>query len=478
MSVNAPLDEGLERVWRHAVPYLGVRDNLRHTRYCCHFARTLLALHPEARAEVVMPAIVLHDVGWSTVPEDTLMLAFGPRARHPELLRQHEAEGARIASDILSLCGYPADLITAVTAIVDGHDTHEGARSIEDAIVRDADKLWRYTPFGLETVRGWFGHSAEEQIALLAEWQGRRFFTAAGRTMAAGLLAGLTAAADAVGATSPSSASERIVIPPDWAPGRTLRDLAARQRIIIFVGLPGVGKSLLVQQLALMAQAEGRHVHLLQWDVTRAAFERPEILARFPEVDGVTHAAIRQGVGAWARHAVHAWQARYSGDEHLLIVEAALIGNRLRELTIARPDAVEPLLSGPRTTVVLPVPTAPIRRAIEAARVRSIANPRHVRESADAPPDLMRGLWRDVFREAHRLGLTADETETYSADVYRTVYERWLGDRRVETLVIDRMLDAGGSVYELEGIVSELVATPDEVADIMSRSDVVSAVAT
>ena len=46
MSVNAPLDEGLERVWRHAVPYLGVRDNLRHTRYCCHFARTLLALHP------------------------------------------------------------------------------------------------------------------------------------------------------------------------------------------------------------------------------------------------------------------------------------------------------------------------------------------------------------------------------------------------------------------------------------------------
>jgi len=478
VNVNAPLDEGLERVWRHAVPYLGVRDNLRHTRYCCHFARTLLALHPEARAEVVMPAMVLHDVGWSTVPEDKLMLAFGPRGRHPELLRQHEVEGARIASEILSLCGYPGDLIADVTAIVDGHDTHEGARSMEDAIVRDADKLWRYTPFGLETVRGWFGHSEEEQIALLADWRERRFFTDAGRTMAAGLLAGLTAAADAVGTTSPSAASERIVIPSDWQPGRTLRQLAAQQRIIILVGLPGVGKSLLVQQLALMAQAEGRHVHLLQWDVTRAAFERPEILARFPEVNGVTHAAIRQGVGTWARRAVQIWHDEYSGDDHLLIVEAALIGNRLRELTIARPDAVEPLLSGPRTTVVLPVPTAAIRRTIEAARVRSIANPRHVRESADAPPDLMRGLWREVFREAHRLGLTAEQTEDYNADVYRTVYERWLGDRRVETLVIDRMLDAGGSVYELAGIVSELVATPDEVAGIMSRPDVVSAVET
>ena len=35
-----------------------------------------------------------------------------------------------------------------------------------------------------------------------------------------------------------------------------------------------------------------------------------------------------------------------------------------------------------------------------------------------------------------------------------------------------------GSVYELSGIVSELVATPDEVADIMSRPDVVSAIET
>lgn len=161
-----------------------------------------------------------------------------------------------------------------------------------------------------------------------------------------------------------------------------------------------------------------------------------------------------------------------------MIVEAALIGNRLRELTIARPDAVEPLLAGPRTTVVLPVPTAAIRRTIEAARVRSIASPRHVRESADAPPDLMRGLWREVFREAHRLGVTTEQTEDYNAEAYRTVYERWLGDRRVETLAIDRMLEAGGSVYELDGVVSELVATPDEVAEIMSRDDVVSAVET
>jgi len=104
-----------------------------------------------------------------------------------------------------------------------------------------------------------------------------------------------------------------------------------------------------------------------------------------------------------------------------------------------------------------------------------MANPRHIREAADAPPDLIRGLWRDVFREAHRLGLTGNESDDYNADAYRAVYERWLRDRHVETLVVDRVLDTGSSVYELEGIVSELVATPEDVAAIMSRPDVVSA---
>jgi hypothetical protein len=474
MSMHRAIDDGLEQVWRHAEPYLRVRDNLRHTRYCCHFARALLASHPEARAEVVMPAMVLHDVGWSVVPEDQIMLAFGPRATRPDLRRRHEVEGARLAAEILGACGYPHDLIVDVTTIVDGHDTHDTARSIEDAIVRDADKLWRYTPFGLETVRTWFGHSEDEQMALLTDWSERRFFTDAGRTMATGLLAGLSAARDRRTA-APRSLLERIIIPADWGPGRTLRALAARQRIILLAGLPGVGKSLLVQQITLMAQTAGRQVHLLQWDVTRAAFERPEILARFPEVDGVTHAAIRQGVGAWARGAVQSWHERFAGGEHLLIVEAAIIGNRLRELAVARHDEVEELLSGPLTTVILPVPTAGVRRAIEDARVRTMANPRHVRESSDAPPDLMRGLWRDVFREAHQLGLTAEQADDYNADAYRAVYEHWLRDRQVETLVIDRVLDTGTSVYEVEGIVSELVATPDEVATIMSWPEVVAA---
>jgi hypothetical protein len=352
------------RVWRHAAPY-PVRDNLRHTRYCCHFAR---ATRPasERPAEDRRCRRWCFDVGWSTVPDDKLMLAL-VHGRHPNCFVSTKSR-AHVLPGHLSLCGYPPDLVSAVTAIVDGHDTHDGARSIEDAIVRDADKLWRYTPFGLETVRGWFGHSADEQLELLTEWRDRRFFTDAGRTMAVGLLAGLSAAGDVSGTASPASASERIVVPSDWQPGRTLRDLAARQRVIILVGLPGVGKSLLVQQLALMAQAEGRQVHLLQWDVTRAAFERPEILARFPEVDGVTHAAIRQAVGTWARGAVHAWHEAYSSDAHVLIVEP-----RSSAIDFVVDHHASRAVESPSEARTTRFCRATPSSTIQAARVRSIA---------------------------------------------------------------------------------------------------------
>ena len=62
------------------------------------------------------------------------------------------------------------------------------------------------------------------------------------------------------------------VIPRDWDAGAALEQLAARQSVVILAGLPGVGKSLLLQQLARMARAAGRQVSLLQWDVARRAF--------------------------------------------------------------------------------------------------------------------------------------------------------------------------------------------------------------
>jgi len=190
------VDQKHEAIWQQAKPFLGVRSNDVHTEYCYRFARALCGLHPEADAEVVLPAILLHDIGWSTVPADRILESFGPRTRYPELRRQHEVEGARMAREILAEVGHPAVQLEAIVEIIDGHDTRDHALSLEDGLVKDADKLWRYTPFGLETVGQWFGHSTSQQLDLLEEWCRTRFFVDTARHMAVGMLTGLRAEAE------------------------------------------------------------------------------------------------------------------------------------------------------------------------------------------------------------------------------------------------------------------------------------------
>src|SRR6266542_1686672 len=115
--------------------------------------------------------------------------------------------------------------------------------------------------------------------------------------------------------------SAELVLPRDSALYQTVTGAAREQRCVFFAGLPGVGKSLLIQQTALLATEAGRLVHLLQWDVARGAFETSAILARYPEVDGITHAAIRKAAGFWVRAAVHRWDGTYADPDHLLFVE-------------------------------------------------------------------------------------------------------------------------------------------------------------
>ncbi|HET6269482.1 MAG TPA: hypothetical protein VFE00_05325 [Arthrobacter sp.] len=62
------LDPELAAIWELASPFLKVRDNDAHTLYAFGLACALLDAHPEADAAVVLPAIMLHDIGWSQVP--------------------------------------------------------------------------------------------------------------------------------------------------------------------------------------------------------------------------------------------------------------------------------------------------------------------------------------------------------------------------------------------------------------------------
>ncbi len=255
-----------------------------------------------------------------------------------------------------------------------------------------------------------------------------------------------------------------LILPQGSALYRRVSHLVTSQRLLMFVGVPGVGKSLMLQQAAHLAQAEGRLLHQMQWDVSRTAFElHPYVLERYPETEGATHPMVRKAVGLWAREALNEWHQTYPEAEHLLLGEVPLIGNRFIELVRMAPDDVEPLLAANTTTFVVPAPSKEIRAAIEAARAASIANPRDEHEKWDAPPNVLQMVWDDVYNMAYRTGITTETTSAYSPEVYLRVFDTLLAKRNSTNILIDMHLHPTESAYVLPPIVSELRADPDQV---------------
>ena len=180
-------------LWQAARPFLDVRDNDQHTLVAYGVARALLREVPEAQESVVLPAILLHDVGWKRVPQDQLLNAIGRNPSRPDLVRAHELYGVEIARDILSGLRPEGVDIDAVLAIIDGHDTDKSARSVNDAVMKDADKGWRTTPHGMRIIRGWYGWSLAEYIDMVTHVSNPHLLTAPGRAMAEGFTASLRA---------------------------------------------------------------------------------------------------------------------------------------------------------------------------------------------------------------------------------------------------------------------------------------------
>ena len=64
--------------------------------------------------------------------------------------------------------------------IIDGHDTRDRPHNLNDRIVRDADKLWRFEVTGISVACDWFGQTPhayadrlEEQVGILETELGR-----------------------------------------------------------------------------------------------------------------------------------------------------------------------------------------------------------------------------------------------------------------------------------------------------------------
>jgi hypothetical protein len=173
-----------DAVWRAAEPYLRVRKNDVHVPLSYGFAQRLLDIYAQADRDIVSLAILLHDIGWHSIDmKDIIEKGFGPNMMQSDVRFLHESEGVRLSRDILSALGWPEPVIAAVGEIIDGHDTRKHPRSLNDRLVRDADKLWRFTVTGVAIACDWFKltpHAYADRLVQQFDWME----TEAGRDMA------------------------------------------------------------------------------------------------------------------------------------------------------------------------------------------------------------------------------------------------------------------------------------------------------
>lgn len=172
-----------ERLLELAAPYLDTRDNDLHVRVARQYAERLLEQVP-ADASIVIPAIILHDLGWKMIPEEAQSSAYGPVIKDPALNRKHELESVRLAREILAQVNYDPVKTHEILTIIEGHDSRKVALSANDEIVKDADKLWRVSSKGFDLFQRTFGIPPME----FAEWFEQQvdgwFFTDAAKAMA------------------------------------------------------------------------------------------------------------------------------------------------------------------------------------------------------------------------------------------------------------------------------------------------------
>ena len=166
----------IETIYKLAEPFWQTRSGEIHMPQAFESAKRLLEFYPLADTEIVLPAILLHDIGYARVPEETHHqgLAGAPKGWQPEVTRLHEIEGVKMAREMLNALGFDAARLEQILEIIDGHDSRKVAVSLEDAIVKDADKLWRFGLEGVTICRGWMGMSATDFLAYveakIPEW--------------------------------------------------------------------------------------------------------------------------------------------------------------------------------------------------------------------------------------------------------------------------------------------------------------------
>ena len=176
----------IKDLFKLAEPYLETRGDSLHTQVAHKYS--LLLLEEEGGDKrIVEPAIILHDVGWSRLKSEEIKGAYGMRAageRAKNLNRVHELEGAKIARELLHETKYDPVLIGRIALIIERHDSGKETGSLEERVIKDADRLWRFSKVGYYQEMERQNTDSEKRFRFLSKHLGIWFFTETARKVA------------------------------------------------------------------------------------------------------------------------------------------------------------------------------------------------------------------------------------------------------------------------------------------------------
>lgn len=170
-----------KKILDKAIPYykIGREGDVEHVKWLFDTVPRFID-EDDVDFDVLIPVVILHDVGYSKVEK-------GSNPYDLDIRKFHSKEGAKIAEQILLGLDYPKDKIAEVKRLVLKHDDWAFGDSFEDEpilrIFNNFDFMWMASEEGFDIVRKLTKKSPEEFYEQIKAFQkrneeeGRKWFS-------------------------------------------------------------------------------------------------------------------------------------------------------------------------------------------------------------------------------------------------------------------------------------------------------------
>ena len=169
-----------QQILKEALPYYekGRNGDVEHIKWLVKVVPKYVD-ESEIDFSLLIPVIILHDVGYAKVPEKNDPYNLDNRKLHSE-------EGAKITEKILRKLNYPQDKIAKIKKFVLHHDDWAFGESFKDEpvlkVFNNFDFIWMTSKKGFQIVRKFLGLNKKEFYQQIPKYykknneEGRTFF--------------------------------------------------------------------------------------------------------------------------------------------------------------------------------------------------------------------------------------------------------------------------------------------------------------